>query len=812
MSDAPDRPTPASHPDTDERDETVGLDEAATLAATGSSTAGELPGPIGPYRPLRRIGAGGMGEVYLAEQTGAITRQVALKIIKQGMDTREVVARFKAERQALAMMDHPCIARAFDAGATDEGRPYFVMEYIDGLPITEYCDLHRLGTRERLALFVRVCDGVQHAHQKAIIHRDLKPSNVLVTLVDGQPCPKIIDFGIAKATGPAGTEQTSFTAHGQIVGTPEYMSPEQIELASEDIDTRTDIYSLGVILYLLLAGAPPFDPSDFRREGFEGMRRRILHQEPARPSTRVSALGAAATTSASARGLAPARLVVELKGDLDWITLKAIEKDRARRYATANGLAQDILRYLNDEPVLATPPSATYRFAKLVRRHRAAFGALAAILVILAASSVIATAMYFRAREEAVRSQQVATFMREMLSGAGPSVALGRDTKLLREILDKAAKRVEHDLAGQPLVEAEMRSVLASTYADLGEFDTAARHQQRAIDLLSARAGAGDVRTLKAVSGMGELQYSLGNFDAAESLNVYAGKRLTAALGPDDVLSLAAAAKVMSVYAYRGELDAADSIGRRVVPALRRIAGDASTDTRSAMFSLAGVYNDRFEFARAESLYLALVSAETATTGPEAPNTLTARIALGWAYRGHQRLPEAERETREALAIARRVLGNEHYQTQIAVNNLGIIYNDMNRIAEAEPLYVESYETSARVMGAKHPETLASLVNLATFHERLEHWAKSEPLADRAVRDFAGVVPDDFPGRGIALAVRGHCRLELGRAREALPDMLEADRILLPRFGPENIRTKELHARIKRAYTMLGMTAEAARW
>src|SRR4051812_21321803 len=333
-------------------------------------TAAERPGmSIGPYKLMEQIGEGGMGVVYVAEQIVPVRRRVALKVIKPGMDSRQVVARFEAERQALAMMDHPNIARVFDGGTTDSGRPFFVMELVRGVPITEYCDEQKLTIRERLELFVLVCRAVQHAQQKGIIHRDLKPSNILVTLHDGVPVPKVIDFGVAKATGQALTDKTVYTAFAQLIGTPLYMSPEQVELTGLDVDTRCDIYSLGVLLYELLTGTTPFDSETLKKAAFDEMRRIIREQEPPRPSTRLSTLGATLTTTSAKRSSDPRQLDRSVRGELDWIVMKALEKDRRRRYETANDFAADVMRYLTDQPVEACPPSAWYRSRKFARRN-----------------------------------------------------------------------------------------------------------------------------------------------------------------------------------------------------------------------------------------------------------------------------------------------------------------------------------------------------------------------------------------------------------------------------------------------------------
>lgn len=343
--------------------------------------ATETPGDvIGRYKLLELIGEGGFGSVYVAEQKEPVKRRVALKIVKLGMDTRQVVARFQAERQALALMDHPSIAKVFDAGATESGRPYFVMEWVQGIKITEYCDQNQLSTRQRLDLFIQVCRAVQHAHQKGIIHRDLKPSNILVTVRDGEAVPKIIDFGIAKATQAELTEQTVFTQFGQFIGTPAYMSPEQAELSRLDVDTRSDIYSLGVLLYELLTGTTPFETKELLAAGWEEMRRRIKHQEPVRPSTRLNTLGPAALAEAAQRRKADApKFIQSVRGDLDWIAMKCLEKDRTRRYETANGLAVDLQRHLRNEPVVARPRNKLYEFERTVRRHKLGFAVTVAV-------------------------------------------------------------------------------------------------------------------------------------------------------------------------------------------------------------------------------------------------------------------------------------------------------------------------------------------------------------------------------------------------------------------------------------------------
>ena len=355
---------------------------------------------IGPYKLLQKLGEGGCGAVYMAEQERPVRRRVAVKIIKLGMDTKAVIARFEAERQALALMDHPNIARVLDAGATETGRPYFVMELVYGVKITDYCDQNRLGMRDRLELFVRVCNAVQHAHQKGIIHRDLKPSNIMVTMHDGVPVPKVIDFGIAKATAQSLTEKTLFTSYAQLIGTPAYMSPEQMELSGLNLDTRSDIYSLGVLLYELLTGRTPFDTTELLKSGVDEMKRTVRERDPLSPSAKLNTLGNdELTKTARVRQVEPHRLLSQLDGDLDWIVMKCLEKDRVRRYETAHGLATDIYRYLSQEPVLARPPSRWYRLQKLVLRNRIVFLAGAAVAAALLLGTIVSTFLFFRERE-----------------------------------------------------------------------------------------------------------------------------------------------------------------------------------------------------------------------------------------------------------------------------------------------------------------------------------------------------------------------------------------------------------------------------
>jgi serine/threonine protein kinase len=416
------------------------LEQPAEALAATSAFGGESAGTvIGPYKLVELIGEGGMGTVWMAQQTEPVKRLVALKLIKAGMDSKQVLARFEAERQALALMDHPNIARVFDAGTTAAGRPYFVMELVKGIPLARYCDEHRLTPQERLELFVPVCQAVQHAHQKGIIHRDLKPSNMLIARYDGRPVPKVIDFGVAKATGQQLTEHTLVTGFGTVVGTLEYMSPEQAELNQLDIDTRSDIYSLGVLLYELLTGTMPLDKKRLKDAAMQEVLRIIREEEPPRPSTRLSTTASQPSIAAN-RGLEPKRLTGLVRGELDWIVMKALEKDRNRRYETANGFAMDVQRYLAGEPVLAAPASQWYRLRKLVRRHRGPV--LAAGLVLLALVGGVAGTTWGLLRAVKERDAKDAALTAEQQAREDETKARQHAFAALRCMTNGTAKRI----------------------------------------------------------------------------------------------------------------------------------------------------------------------------------------------------------------------------------------------------------------------------------------------------------------------------------------------------------------------------------
>ena len=452
-----------------------GFDAEATLDAPASAAAGLLqpngsaaaPKSVGDYRLVKKLGEGGMGQVWLAEQTAPVRRQVALKLIRAGMFDEALLQRFQSERQSLALMDHPTIAKIFDAGTTPDGQPYFVMEYVPGVPITEYCDQKRLSVAARLELFIKVSEGVQHAHQKAIIHRDLKPPNILVVDVDGKPMPRIIDFGLAKATTPQLAGETMFTQVGAFVGTPGYMSPEQTDSGVQDVDTRTDVYSLGVVLYVLLTGSLPFDTKQWKKQPLHEVLRHLREDDPPRPSAKIGIEKVSSHSNAQLRGVQPKQLANLLHGDLDWIIMKALEKDRARRYGTPSELAGDITRYLRHEPVTARPASKSYRLQKYVRRHRVGVAVAAGLLFLLAGFAVAQEVQLRRivqerdrTARERDRANRITEFMTSMFKVSDPSEARGNSVTA-REILDKASEDIDSGLARDPELQAQLTHLMA---------------------------------------------------------------------------------------------------------------------------------------------------------------------------------------------------------------------------------------------------------------------------------------------------------------------------------------------------------------
>jgi serine/threonine protein kinase/tetratricopeptide (TPR) repeat protein len=763
--------------------------EGSTVSRAGAPLTKGTPGRIGPYRLLREIGQGGMGIVFEAEQETPVRRKVALKLIKWGMDTREVMARFESERQALALMNHPNIAAVYEAGATEQGRPYFAMEFVPGIPITEYCDKNRLTVRERLRLFIDVCEGIQHAHQKGVIHRDIKPSNVLVAVQNDQPAPKIIDFGVAKATAQRLTESSVYTELGQLIGTPEYMSPEQAEMTNLDIDTRTDVYSLGVLLYELLAGSQPFDSKELRKAGLVEIQRKLREDEPPRPSVRISGVGAASTTSAANRRVDQRGLKRELDGDLDWITMKALEKDRTRRYETAHGLALDVQRHLDDEPVLAGPPRAAYRFGKLVRRHKGAFVAAASVVLALVVGIVgtswallrarraerLAAAEASEARRQSAIAETVNRFLNDdLLSAVAPSARRGQGKDVtMRQVLDVAAERIEKEskpggrFADEPLVEAAIRNTLGGTYAELGEYASAEPHLRRALELRRQALGDGHAETLRMTGHLGYLRWRQGRLEEAESLCRRAFEEGRRILGADHRDTLSYEINLANVYRSQGRYPEAEPLHVHTFEARERTLGAEAPATLQAMTNLGNHYQETGRYEKAEGLHRRAFEAEQRLAGEKATTTVIAmnNLANDLALLG--RYEEAEPLMRRCLEIKTEIYGPDHPSTINSVANLADLDDERGRDAEAEPLHRQALEARLRVLGPRHARSVYSQGRLATTLAKVGRFGEGERLAAQAVAVGTESLGEGHPEVLAAHAARARALMGLRRFEEA---------------------------------------------
>jgi serine/threonine protein kinase len=619
-----------------------------------------VPAPIGPYRLIRKLGEGGMGQVWLAEQTTPFRRQVAIKFVRPGIFSGSLLQRFQWERQSLAMMNHPAIAKVFEGGSTPAGEPYLVMEYVPGLPITDYCDARKLTIPERLELFILACEGVQHAHQKSIVHRDLKPANILVVEIDGHPMPRVIDFGLAK-TLPLIDEETVLQTHaGGFLGTPGYMSPEQTDSGAEDVDTRTDVYSLGVVLYVLLTGFLPFE---VKGKPVHEVLRQVREQDPPRPSTKIETEKNAAS-QAAARSTSPTQLRTVLKGDLGWIALKALEKDRDQRYPTPLEMAADIRRFLNNEPIVARPVSATYQLKKYVRRHRVGAAFAVAMALVLASFTLMQARQLRRTTRERDRADRVTEFVAGMFKVSAPSEARG-NTITAREVLDKASKDIDSGLAQDPELQAQMMVLMSRVYGLLGLYQRSEMLARQAV----------------------------------------ARNRL---LGPDHPQILEAIDRLEWALNREGKFTEAEKLERETLDIRRRVLGTDHRSTATSMAYLAVSLEEQSRYAEAEELQRQALAIRRRVLGPEHRDTLVSMADLATNLARTGRPAEAEKMERETLEIERRVLGTDDADTLVTMNNLAVALLQQDRYPDAERVLRETLDIQNRVLGNDHADTLQS--------------------------------------------------------------------------------------------------------
>jgi eukaryotic-like serine/threonine-protein kinase len=696
------------------------------------------PRNLGKYRIVSLLGEGGMGAVYQAEQEHP-RRIVALKVIRPGWASAELLRRFEQESQALGRLQHPGIAQIYEAGTADTGfgpQPYFAMEFIRGETLRDYAETKHLSLSQKMELMVKICEAVHHAHQRGLIHRDLKPGNILV---DETGQPKILDFGVARAMDSDAQAATGHTVSGQLVGTLAYMSPEQVLADPLELDTRSDVYALGVILYELLAGRLPYQISQKLPEALQTIR----EEHPA-PLSSISRL---------------------FGGDIETITQKALEKEKARRYGSAASLADDIRRFLRDEPILARPPSSTYQFKKFARRHRAWVAGTAAVFVVLVGGIAVGTTEAMRATratraalDQAATAKAVSDFLQNDLlsqasavTQAGPDRPPDPDLKV-RTALERAASRIAGKFDKQPLVEASIRDTVANAYVDLGLYPQAQPQVERALELRRRVLGTDHPDTLSSMNDLAQLHAYQGNYTQAEPLytRVLEGQRRV--IGEERPAVLTTMGSLAQLYLYQGKYAQAEALYSRTLEISRRVLGNEHIDTLADMTGLAVALNNQGKYLQAEALYLQILEISRRVLGDEHPDTMTNMIGLAKVYESEGRFGEAEGLYNRTLEISRRVLGEEHPNVLIYVNNLAGLYQVEGKYAQAQALYKKTLEVRRRVLGEQHPDTLLTSSGLARVYLNKAAYAQAEPLLSKVLEIQKRVLGEEHPDTLVSMA------------------------------------------------------------